>query len=49
MNIALLADRAMISDLGPLVDGLRASLEELHKAAVERGAGVASGAEEDRA
>jgi hypothetical protein len=36
MNIALLADRAMVPDLGPLVDGLSSSLEELHKAAAER-------------
>ena len=36
MNIALLADRGMIPDLAPLVDALSDSLEELHKAAIER-------------
>ncbi len=46
MNVALLADRAMVDDLSPLVDGLRDALDELHKVAVER---AASGAAEERA
>ncbi|MBW2423604.1 MAG: wax ester/triacylglycerol synthase family O-acyltransferase [Deltaproteobacteria bacterium] len=36
MNIALLADRAMVPDLWPLVDALHDALDELRKAAAEQ-------------